>query len=117
MRPNGQYFSGELYEVKFGELNFANEFDLQGSNDHSVKLTLPQTYKIEVMGSGLEVIDSKYLTITLKEYTSIIVNCAMYHADVLKVVKPFNASEIEQMHIAKLGDIVLQKSIVQKSVI
>ena len=59
------------------------------------------------MGSGLEVIDSKYLTVTLKEYNSIIVNCAMYHADVLKVVKPFNASVIEQMHIAKLGDTVL----------
>ena len=52
-------------------------------------------------------IDNKYLAVTLKEYTSIIVNCAMYHADVLKVVKPFNSSEIEQLHIAKLGDTIL----------
>ena len=59
------------------------------------------------MGSGLEVIDSKYLTVRLKEYTSIIVDCDMYHADVLKAVKPFNASEIEHIHIAKLGDTVL----------
>ena len=107
LRGMKNYATGGKYEVKFGELNFANEFDLQGSNDHSVKLTLPQTYKTEVMGSGLEVIDSKYLTVTLKEYTSIIVNCSMFYADVLKVIKPFNASEVEQLHIAKLGDTVL----------
>jgi len=107
LRGMKNYATGGKYEVKFGELNFADEFDLQGSNDHSVKLTLPHSYKTEVMGSGLEVIDSKYLTVRLKEYASIIVNCAMYHADVLKVVKPFNSSEVEQLHIAKLGDTVL----------
>ena len=31
----------------------------------------------------------------------------MYYADVLKVVKPFNSSEIEQMHIAKLDGKIL----------
>jgi len=109
LRGLKNYATSGKYEVRkyFGSLNFADNFELNGCSDRKVNLTLPHSYKTEVMGSGLEVIDSKYLTVNLKEYTSIIVNCAMYHADVLKVVKPFNASEIEQLHIAKLGDTVL----------
>ena len=109
LRGMKNYATSGKYEVRkyFGSLNFADDFELNGNSDRKVNLTLPHSYKTEVMGSGLEVIDNKYLTVTLKEYNSIIVNCAMYHADVLKVIKPFNASEIEQMHIAKLGDTVL----------
>jgi len=109
LRGLKNYATSGKYEVRkyFGSLNFADNFELNGCSDRKVNLTLPHSYKTEVMGSGLEVIDNKYLTVTLKEYNSIIVNCEMYHADVLKVIKPFNASEIEQMHIAKLDDTVL----------
>jgi len=72
-----------------------------------IDITLPHAYKTEVLGSGLEVIDHKYLTITLTPYDSIIKDCQMYQAELLKVKKIFRESEIEQAYIAKLDNEVL----------
>jgi hypothetical protein len=95
------------YKVRFGSLNFGNEFKLTGCNDETVEITLPHSYKTEVLGSGLEVVNEKYLTLKLKQYDSIIKDCQVYQAELLKVKKPFRLSEVEQAYIAKLGDGVL----------
>ena len=76
-------------------------------SDYNLNITLPHSYKTKVLGSGLEVIDNKYLTITLTPYDSIIKDCTMYQVELLKVKKPFKDSEIEQAYIAKLDDQVL----------
>ena len=95
------------YRVQFGKLNFADEFKLTGANDCTAQLTLPYSYKWQVLGSGLEVINGKYLTISLRQYDSIIKDCTMYQAQLLKVKKPFKDSQIEQAYIAKIDDRVL----------
>ncbi|WHN66784.1 hypothetical protein [Cysteiniphilum sp. QT6929] len=105
-RLKGYAYTGK-YKVLFGSLNFGNQFNLTGCNDQTAELTLPHTYKTEVLGSGLEVIDNKYLTISLKAYDSIIKDCQMYQAELLKVKKIFRDSEIEQAYIAKLDNQVL----------
>ena len=102
----GYAYTGK-YKVKFGSLNFGNEFKLTGCNDETAEITLPHSYKTEVLGTGLELVNEKYLTISLKRYDSIIKDCTMYQAELLKVKKPFKDSEIEQAYIAKLDDQVL----------
>ncbi|WP_440618008.1 hypothetical protein, partial [Cysteiniphilum sp. 6C5] len=95
------------YQIYLGLLTFGDVFSLDCNNPNHAKLTLPHTYKTEVLGSGLEVIDNKYLTITLTPYDSIIKDCQMYQAELLKVKKIFKDSEIEQAYIAKLDNQVL----------
>ncbi|WP_192485371.1 MULTISPECIES: hypothetical protein [Cysteiniphilum] len=95
------------YRVIDGYLYFGDRFNLEYNDNYSTQLTLPHTYKTEVLGSGLEVIDNKYLTITLTPYDSIIKDCQMHQAELLKVKKLFKDSEIEQAYIAKLDDQVV----------
>jgi hypothetical protein len=95
------------HEIRDGTLKFGDNFKLHGEYFHLIDITLPHAYKTEVLGSGLEVIDSKYLTIALTPYDSIIKDCQMYQAELLKVKKIFRDSEIEQAYIAKLDNQVL----------
>jgi len=95
------------YEIRDGTLKFGDNFKLHGEYLSLIDITLPHAYKTEVLGSGLEVIDHKYLTITLTPYDSIIKDCQMYQAELLKVKKIFRESEIEQAYIAKLDNEVL----------
>jgi hypothetical protein len=95
------------HEIRDGTLKFGDNFKLHSEYFHLIDITLPHAYKTEVLGSGLEVIDNKYLTITLTPYDSIIKDCQMYQAELLKVKKIFKDSEIEQAYIAKLDDEVL----------
>ncbi|WP_151193804.1 hypothetical protein [Cysteiniphilum sp. JM-1] len=101
------YTTTGKYRVIDGYLYFGDRFNLEYNDNYSTQLTLPHTYKTDVLGSGLEVIDSKYLTITLTPYDSIIKDCQMYQAELLKVKKIFRDSEIEQAYIAKLDNQVL----------
>ena len=95
------------HEIRDGTLKFGDNFKLHSEYSHLIDITLPHSYKTEVLGSGLEVIDNKYLTITLKPYDSIIKDCQMYQAELLKVKKIFKDSEIEQAYVAKLDDQVV----------
>lgn len=95
------------YEIRKGTLKFGDKFKLHGEYLSVIDITLPHTYKSQVLGSGLEVIDNKYLTITLTPYDSIIKDCQMYQAELLKVKKIFKDSEIEQAYLAKLDDQVV----------
>ena len=95
------------YQIKLGSLKFSDNFNIISRSDYNINITLPHSYKTEVLGSGLEVIDNKYLTITLTPYDSIIKDCQMYQAELLKVKKIFKDSEIEQAYLAKLDNQVV----------
>ena len=43
----------------------------------------------------------------MKQYDSIIKDCQVYQAELLKVKKPFRLSEVEQAYIARLDDQVV----------
>ena len=96
-----------ILEIRKGTLKFGDKFKLHGEYLSVIDITFPHTYKSQVLGSGLEVIDNKYLTITLTPYDSIIKDCQMYQAELLKVKKIFKDSEIEQAYLAKLDDQVV----------